>query len=277
MTLVIAERTDKEVSFSADTRISFGNQGHFDKAIKVFSVPFKMKGPAKTREDFDKFEFEYNYGMAVIGSAVNAYTVKDSIAEVLPNITYLTNLSDFSIPSIGKLVFDSYVEISKEIASSLRGAGLCEILLGGFCLKEGRVRVLRFYPKVGKEKTEYYLDEILLTNKMLFFGSGKELAKQIYEKDKTLNPFQIIKKVINTESEKTVGGNIQSGTFYGKDFVINGILEKIVDKEGNTIETNKYRRGFKIQDEIKSATKPPYLFIRYGYKPFEFVQDDSEE
>lgn len=277
MTLVIAERTDKEVSFSADTRISFGNQGHFDKAIKVFSVPFKMKGPAKTREDFDKFEFEYNYGMAVIGSAVNAYTVKDSIAEVLPNITYLTNLSDCSIPSIGKLVFDSYVEISKEIASSLRGAGLCEILLGGFCLKEGRVRVLRFYPKVGKEKTEYYLDEILLKNKMLFFGSGKELAKQIYEKDKTLNPFQIIKKVINTESEKTVGGNIQSGTFYGKDFVINGVLEKIVDKEGNTIETNKYRRGFKIQDEIKSAAKPPYLFIRYGYKPFEFVQDDSEE
>lgn len=277
MTLVIAERTDKEVSFSADTRISFGNQGHFDKAIKIFSVPFKLKGPAKTREDFDTFEFEYNYGMAVIGSAINAYTVKDSIVEVLPNITYLTNLSDFSIPSIGKLVFDSYVEISKEIASSLRDTGLCEILLGGFCLKQGRVRVLHFYPKIGKENTEYYLDEILLNNKMRFFGSGKELAKQIYENDKSLNPFQIIKKVINTESEKSVGGNIQSGTFYGKEFTINGVLEKIIDKKGNTVETNKYRRGFKIQDEIKSATNPPYLFIRYGYKPYEFVQDDSEE
>ena len=277
MTLVIANRTDKEVSFSADTRISFGNDGYFDKGIKIFNVPFKLKGPAKSKEDFGKYEIEHNYGLAVIGSSINAYTVKDSIVEILPNITYLTNMSDFSIPSIGKLIFNAYVEISRELTSSLREAGLCEILLGGFCLRQGKIRVLRFFPEIRKESIEYHLEEILVHNGISFFGSGKKLAKEIYEKDKTLNPFQIIKKVIDTESEKSVGGNIQSGTFYKEDFVINGVLEKIVNEKGETIETNKYRRGFKIENEMKDALNPPYLYISYGYKPYEFVRKETEE
>lgn len=277
MTLVIANRIDKEISFSADSRISFGSSGYFDKGIKIFNVPFKLKGPAKSREDFGKYEFEYNYGLAVIGSSINAYTVKDSIVEVLPNITYLTNLSDFSIPSIGGLVYKAYKEISEELTKTLQKVGLCEILLGGFCLKQRKVRVLRFYPEILEDRVEYHFEEILLNNGMMFFGSGMNKAKKIYEEDKSLNPLQIVKKIIDCDSEKSVGGNIQCGTFYKGNFKISGVVEKVIDKEGNLIETNKYRRGFKIENEMADSLKPPYLFISYAYKPYEIVKETKDK
>lgn len=275
MTLVIANRTDKKVSFSSDTRISFGQSGYFDKGIKIFSVPFKLKGPVKTIEDFDKYEFEHDYGIAVIGSSINAYTVKDSIAEILPNMQYLTNLSDVSIPSIGKLVLRAYREISKELTETLQKDGLSEILLGGYCLHQRKVRLLRFYPEILEDSVDYRFEEILISNGISFFGSGKELAEEIYKIDSNLNPLQIIKKVIDSEKIKSVGGNVQYGAFYKENFKISGVIERTVDKDGNTVETKKYRRGFRIQNEMEDSLKPPYIFIYYDYQPYEIEQKND--
>ena len=35
MTLIIAQRLNNQVSFSSDSRISFGSYGYFDKGIKI--------------------------------------------------------------------------------------------------------------------------------------------------------------------------------------------------------------------------------------------------
>ncbi|MFT3903155.1 MAG: hypothetical protein QM727_08270 [Niabella sp.] len=267
MTLVIANRTAKEVSFSADSRITFGSAGYFDKGIKLFSVPFKLKGPAKSKEDFGKYEFEHNYGIAVVGSTTNAFTVKDSIVEILPNVTYLTNMSDVSIIGVGWFVFKAYKEISEELSQVLREGGLCEILLGGYCLVKRKVRVVRFFPIIHTDRIEFKFEEILQSEgEMLFYGSGKYIAQEIYDADKTLEPLQILKKVIESGREPTVGGPMQSGSIYDKDFKISGVLEQEVNNEGQILNSTRYRRAFLVKDEMKEATQPPYLGFSYGYK-----------
>lgn len=277
MTLVIAHRLNKKVTFCSDSRISFGAHGYFDKGIKMFTVPFRLKGPAKTREDFNRFEFEYDYGMAVVGSSVNAYAVKDTIAELLPYTTYLTNMSDVSIPSLGNIIFKVYKAISQEVVAVMGQGGLCEIIFGGFCLHEKRVRVLRFYFSVLTTGIEYHVEEILIGEEMLFFGSGRLVAEEIYNKDKTLQPLQVLKYVVLSQKDPKVGGPLQVGTFYAEGFKISGVMERELDASGAILHTEQYRRGLKIENEIKDFTRPPYLAFSYGYVPVEFERDKFRE
>jgi hypothetical protein len=265
MTLVIAHRNEKGVSFSADSRISFGDAGFFDKGIKIFSVPFKLKGPAKSREDFDKYDYEFNYGLAVIGSSINANTVKDSIAEILPNITYLTNMSDFSLVGIGALVLKVYRQVSEELTSVIGKTGLSEILLGGFCVVEKRVRVMRFYPEIQEKTVDYRYEEVLLKEGMMFFGSGKSFAEQVFNENDTLEPLQILKKVILSQTDTAVGGNMQRGNFYNENFKISGVVEEQIDEKGNPVKRTNFRRAFLVENEMDEWKKPPYLALSYRY------------
>ncbi|QNN42695.1 MULTISPECIES: hypothetical protein [Pedobacter] len=271
MTLVIAQRNDKGVSFSSDSRISFGEAGFFDKGIKIFTVPFKLKGPAKSREDFNKYEHELSYGLAVVGSSINANTVKDSIAEILPNVTYLTNMSDVSIIGISSLVLKYYREVSQELTAVLGKTGLSEILLGGYCIVEKRVRIVRFYPDIKEDQVDYQFEEILPEHGMMFFGSGKAYAEQVFKENETLDPLQILKKVIESKADAAVGGNMQRGNFYGENFKISGVVEVQLDEKGNSIKKTNYRRAFLVENEIEEFKKPPYLALTYGYTSVKLI------
>lgn len=273
MTLIIANRTAKHLSFCSDSRISFGANIFFDKGIKIFSVPFKLKGPAKTREDFNRHEFEHDYGMAIVGSSTNANTIKDSIAELLPNTTYLTNMSDVSILSLGSIIFKVYKEVSEDITKVMRENGLCEIIFGGYCLHQKKIRVLRFYFTVLKDRIEYDFEEILQNEDMLFFGSGRQIAEEIWIKDKTLEPLQVLKKVILSERDVKVGGPLQYGAFYNKDFKISGVMETEVDENGKLISSKQYRRGLQVGAELLDFTRPPYVAFTYGFQTVKFKKD----
>lgn len=270
MTLIIAQRNKDYVSFSSDSRISFGDYGYFDKGIKIFSVPFKLKGLVKSLEDLEKYEFENQYGFAIVGSSTNANTVKDSIVELLTNTTYLSNLSEVSLYSIGSIIFKVYKEVSEEITKVMRENGLCEIILGGFCLQQKRIRVLRFYPIPKSDKVEYNFEEILKSESIEFFGSGKDLAEEIWNENKDLEPLQILKKVILSEKEITVGGPLQFGYFPKNNFKVTGVIETELDEYDNEIKTEKYRRGLKVENEISEMRDYPYIGFSYTYKPVKY-------
>ncbi|QXV66839.1 hypothetical protein INP83_07075 [Mucilaginibacter sp. 21P] len=275
MTLVIVKRDGERVSFSADSRISFGDAGYMDKGIKLFAVPFRIKEPASSKADFDKWAYETQFGLAVVGSSINAYSVKDAISEVLNNITVMTNLSDLSIPSIGALVFKVYKGVSEELVPILQKNGLSEIILGGYCLHEKRVRIMRLFATINPDNITYDFEEILTEDGLLFFGSGSKLGEEVSENEPGLTPLQIIKKVILSEKDKAVGGALQFGSFNNEIFKISGIIERQFDKEGKILKETKYRRGFIIQNDIQEALKPPYLYISYGYQRVDFTLDNE--
>jgi hypothetical protein len=267
MTLVIAQRLSDRLTFASDSRLSFDGNCYFDKAIKIFKVPFRLRGLLKTKEERDNFEFEYDYGLAVIGSSVNAYTVKESIAELLSNLQYLSNISDISIIGIGHIILKVYEEISIELGQTMREKGHSEILVGGYCLIEKRIRLLRFFPKIEPDKIEYGFEEILQENGIQFFGTGKKIAEEIYRENDTLKPLQIIKKAIQLGTVNTIGGTLQSGGFFKENFRISGVVDKIIEEGQPTIE-KYYLRGFEL-DQSRVNKEYPYLYVSYSYTPVE--------
>lgn len=268
MTLVIAHKENGIITFSSDSRLSFDGDSYFDKGIKIFKTQFRLRGPAKSREDFDKYEFEYDYGLAIIGSSTNAYTVKESIAELLPNLQYMSNISDSSFLALSDIILKVYTDVSRALSMTQRERGLCEILIGGFCIRKQKIRLVRFFPIIKADKIEYTYDEILSEDGIAFFGSGKDIAEKIYSENNTLKPLQIIKKAIDSGEDSSIGGNPQFGGFYGENFKISGVLEKKLNADGKTYSTIHYLRGFEL-DQSEAHKKYPYLFVSYGYKPIE--------
>ncbi len=266
MTLVIAQRLNDKVTFSSDSRMSFQGEGAFDHCIKIFKAPFRLKGPMKSHDDIDKWEFEYNYGLAVIGSTLNAYSVKDSISELIANLQYMSNVSDVSIAGVGSIIFKVYSYISARLCEVLRERGICEILLGGYCLIHKRIRILRYYSMVVESELKFYYEEILPKDGMLFFGSAKSLAESIYNENNSLQPLQIIKKAILSDKDATIGGGLQHGSFSKENFKISGVSEHEFNAEGKEVISKQTLRGFELneQDVFK---KPPYLFVSYAFTP----------
>jgi hypothetical protein len=264
MTLVIAQRQKDKVSLSADSRLTIEGTG-FDSAIKVFSVPFRLRGITKSPEDRDKWEFEYHFGVAIIGSTLNAYTVKESIREVLANLQYPTNASDVSMIGIGHLILKVYEDVSDQLASIMRERGLSEIIVAGYCIIKKRIRFLRFYFDMSL-KIEYKFEEILIDEGLAFFGSGRKVAEKIYESNKDLSPLEIVKYSIDSGENNTIGGPPQHGFFKEKNFKVSGVYEKIVDEKKGQVTTKHFLRGIRFEQDI-SKPEYPLLFLSYSYMP----------
>lgn len=262
MTLIIAQRKNGKVSISADSRMTFGNAGTFDRAVKIFKVPVRIKGLVKSIEDRNKWEYEHTYCLAVAGSTINAFSLKDSLVEIISNIQYMTNMSDISIIGIGAFAFKKFKEISGMLAPILQRDGLSEILFAGYCVVAKRVRVLRFYPHVNVGNIEYIAEEILIDDGLYFTGSGKAVAFKIHQANPTFSPLRIIKTVIEQKLEPTVGGLLQTGGFPKEDFHLTGVEEEIEDENGNKRMFSHFL-GFDLSQP--NATKSyPLLFISHG-------------
>lgn len=263
MTLVIATRFKNQVTFSSDSRISLGNDNYFDYGIKIFKVPFNLHGPLTPEKTAKPPSFQYNYGLAVIGSSVNAYTVKDTIAEILGNLQYYFILSDSSILAIADMILPYYRKISEELSLTMRHNSLTEIILAGYCIKKKKIRVLHFLPYKEDGIYKYTYDEILTEDGFRFFGSGKKLAEEIYHKDTSIKPLMIIKKAIEMNNEKSIGGAPQCGGCADDNFEIYGVLDPVLIEDGKIKEAKYYLRGFEINpDQHKDY---PYLNISYSY------------
>ena len=72
MTLVIAKKFGNKLSLASDSRLSFGTSGSVDFGIKIFSIPVHIYSPTLSETEVTNLDYNYKYGMAVVGNAVNA-------------------------------------------------------------------------------------------------------------------------------------------------------------------------------------------------------------
>lgn len=269
MTLVIAHKFKNRISFSSDSRISFGNQGHIDFGIKLFSIPVKIYSPTSSKTEITTLDYDYKFGLAVIGSAMNAYTVKESIYEILQHLQYVPGYTDLSMDGISKLVFKVFEKTTKDLAAILREQGICQLILGGYCPIRNKVRVFKFSVEITPEEITPTLNEILQNDGIGFFGSGKTQAETIYQANNKLGPLHIIREVISGGLVDTVGGGLQYGEFVINNFKVYGIVDYELYDDGSFKEYLYTLRGLNLyKDEFERGDDG--LHIAYTFKqPFE--------
>ena len=269
MTLVIAHRLNNHISLSSDSRISFGTLGHIDYGIKVFSVPVKIYSPTSSETNVTNLDYDYKLGLAVVGSAINAYTVKESVYEILQHLQYLPGYTDLSMEGIAGLVFKVFKKTTLDLGDIIQANGICELILAGYCPIQNKVRIYKFSCDTSTYPIRPFHEEILIANGIEFFGSGKTEANNIHTQNINLSPLHIIRQVINDGNVATVGGGLQYGEFVINNFTIYGVENYELNDDGTFKEYLYTLRGINLyKDEFERGDDG--FHVAYKFKrPFE--------
>lgn len=247
MTLVIAQKRNGGISFSSDSRISFSiPSDYIDYGVKIFSVPVKISSPRSSETGVINHEYSYRLGLAVIGSTINAYTVKETVYEILQNLQYIPTQTDLSMQGIANLVFKVFRKTTEDLAPILCASGMCELILGGYCPEKEYVRVFHFFCETSKHPIAPQYKEILTTDGVEFYGSGADEAKSIFNNAPQLAPLRIIKQVIKDNKVNTVGGGLQYGDFTNGNFNICGVQDYALNEDGSFKEYILSLRGIDL-------------------------------
>ncbi len=278
MTLVIAKKIKNKTSLSSDSRITFGSYGYIDFGIKVFSVPVKIYSPTESETNKTSLVYDKKLGLAIIGSAINAYTVKESVYEILQNLQYVPDYTNVSMKSIANLVFKVYQKTTFDLGPILRDSGMCQLILSGFCPLENKIKTYEFTVDIQISPIVPKFDEILITDETKFYGSGKEMGIEIYTEKPNFSPLYILRDVINS-GEVTVGGGLQYGEFDNdNNFNIYGVEDYELNTDGSFKEYKHTLRGIEIYKNDFEREVDDF-HISYSFKqPFkEEIEQKSKD
>jgi hypothetical protein len=269
MTLVIARKMNNVISFASDSRIDFQGSGYIDFGIKIFSVPAKIYSPTDSVSGNTQVLYDQRIGLAVIGSSINAYTVKDSVYEFLQNLQALPGYTDLSFENISRLAFKVYEKTTEELRVILGRNGFSQLLFGGYCVVSKRVRVFEFSPDLTKSPITLGRREILIDDGIEFYGSGKDVARIMHSQNLDYNSLQIVRDVIKKGTVITVGGGLQYGEFQGAQFRIFGVTDYDLYEDGTFKGYKNTLRGITLyEDEFQRESDG--FHISYSFKqPFQ--------
>jgi hypothetical protein len=269
MTLVIAHRLRNHVSLSSDSRISFGISGHIDYGIKIFSVPVNIYSPTSSETNITNLDYNYKLGLAVVGSAINAYTVKESVYEILQNLQYIPGYTDLSMNGIAKLVFKVFNKATIDLGSIIQKNAICELILAGYCPEKNGLRIFKFFCDTSNFPIKPDFEEILIDDGMVFLGSGATEARNIHIANDRLGPLHIARQVIKEGKVNTVGGGLQYGEFVINNFKVYGVEDYLMNDDGTFKEYLYTLRGINLyKDEFERGDDG--FHVAYSFKrPFE--------
>lgn len=261
MTLVIAQRKNDQVSLSSDSRLSFGNAGHIDFAIKTFSVPVKIYSPTPVETNITELHYDHHLGLAITGSAINAYTVKESVAEMLQHLQYLPGHTDTSMYGIANLILKVYRKTTLDLAPILQRDVLGDLILCGYCSEENKLRIFHFSCETTAHSINPTFQEILQDDGMLFYGSGRQEGERIAATEPALSPLQILRRVVRSGVVASVGGGLQYGDFNDdQNFRVQGVLDYELNEHGHFKEYNFTLRGINIyKDDFERETEDYHI------------------
>lgn len=250
MTLCIAEKKGGTITFAADSRITLGDKGHVDFGVKVLKIPVVVRSASTEAGDSVEI-YNHTLGLCVVGSALNSYLVKETVAEVLQNLQFCGFKPDFSFETLCRYVRKIFERFSRDLCSCVgENNGKAALVLGGYCPATKTVRIFQFnlekdfcrdIPMVAT------MTEILTVPGIEFYGSGSDKAKELFGGGNT-NCFHILKAVIEDENVPGVGGSIQTGIFDSKDFKIKVIEDYLLADDG-IFEMRHALRGINLYDK----------------------------
>lgn len=243
-------KCNEKVHFASDSRLTVSQNSYADVGIKICSIPVTIYDPVENDNcTTSVIAHEAVLGMCFAGSAVNSLTIKESVSEVLKNLQHAPGYTDISMNGISRFIFKAYQIISEEVSKTALGSnGLANILIGGYCSEQTKVRV--FYLSTDS-LFDYSITEVLTDKNYFFIGSGREQAESVLPKEPTtIDYINVLKSIADDVNHPTVGGNIQYGCFNGAKFIVYGVAELKEDvhyyRGGLDLNSNEFIDGHDI-------------------------------
>ena len=210
---------------ASDSRFSFPSNQHLDIGIQVFSVPVKIYAPTNEGNITELYK-SFTIGMCVAGSTTNAYLVKESIYEILQYLQFAPYSTDVSLIGVCEVIKKVFQKTSQDVCNILSNTGVSGIIITGNCPEKDTFRTFKFTLDTSNYPIKSEYQEILIEDGIEFMGSGENIGKEIYDAHNEYNSLKIIKEVIISGRDNSVGGGLQYGEFnINKDFIIRGVQD----------------------------------------------------
>lgn len=220
MTLCIVWRTELNMHFASDSRLSFGSI-YADAGIKIARVPYNVFSVGDLGKP-DPLLVSGDLGMAFAGSSVVALMAKEALAELIINVQGVPGHHSGSMDEIAALIRAGFQVIAQSISFALLEKAKTCIVFAGYCEERKALRAFRLELTSSNDVT---LSEVLTKpGQIEIFGSGEQAARA-----RIPTPFglraaiDVLQSVINDSSVPDVGGSIQFGEFKGRQFQPMGV------------------------------------------------------
>ncbi|MEK9845641.1 hypothetical protein [Thalassospira sp.] len=233
MTLCAIWEHDGMFHLASDSRITFGQAGIADIAIKIGREYYAIYGPSDNDGNKEKIA-SGDLAFCFAGSGIGAIFMKESLSGILTELQVVPGQADISMAGLSQLIFEAYKAISIELGKVLKDNSFVDLIIAGHCIEEKKYRSFRIYPipfdQNSHASQKYQIEEILHgESKYLFIGSGKNFAQSEFTKQTEGGLSKKILKtlwnVIKDNSRDDVGGSLQYGRFNNKKFQTYGVME----------------------------------------------------
>jgi hypothetical protein len=157
---------------------------------------------------------EGDIGVIFAGSAVSATFTIETLAELMKQLQYVPGTSDASMTGLAKYMYEAYVRISKQVASTvLAQKGLSVMAVSGYCADQGKFRTFMFDTSMQNTSS---MEEILISSgEFRYFGSpGAQKEAEKLAAEPNADHFSVLQSIIDDPTYQSVGGPIQSGSFF---------------------------------------------------------------
>ncbi len=281
MSLCIVWRDeDQDLHIASDSRLTFTGNNSIDFCPKIVRFPIKIYSPNR-EDELSKLLYRFEYGFGFVGNFVTSYILKESIFDILNSLQCIPEITNISMENICDTIQKFFQIISKDICEQIAERGLSEIIIIGFCLKDKKQKSFLLNIDASEYPIKTNLEEILSKPEILFFGSGRKKAIEIFEKSPEFHLLKILKLVINDENISTVGGGLQYGRMEDSDFKIFGVQDYIVNDEHNTVNVFFHLRNIRLYQEDLAFQTDNFIYNQRFVLPFkneidEYIKKDYE-
>jgi hypothetical protein len=277
MTLCIAWKNGQNIRFASDSRISTDDDHYADIGIKVMQIPVTIKNPIPVETGIEEVIYNYKLGMCYCGDTINAFLIKETIAEVLQNLQLLPGYTDFSLKGICNVIIKFLENSSDHLRDGMDWDPDVEFLIGGYCPENLKVMVYKFQLVDYGDHYETICDEVLEDDDdMIIMGSGTDKAEELIANG-NIQPgnklLKVLRDVCKDDTVPSVGGHLQYGQFDDNNFRILGIADYKILPSGEIEYIYAYRGTVFFKDKFE-ATETDYHIATVFSMPF---QDEIDE
>lgn len=278
MTLCIAWRGNGHTLLASDSRISRVDQ-YCDYGVKLCPIQVRIFEPGSANST-PEIAFSKVYGIGFAGSFSALASVKHFLSIALSNLQYIPTTQTISFEGICSIALDFYRLVVTRLQDDIND-GDVDFFFVGYCPKERRIRVAKFFIDFGEEidafdpSVEVDIDDNL-EEFIEYFGSGEEKFQVFLDAHggypAESRPIHALRRMIESKACESVGGNVQFGTFdSNNDFCVSGIMVDEEDENG-FLKIRYYLAGLDMNgDEFNSSDEKYVVMGSY----FDFVKHDS--
>lgn len=213
----------------------------FDVAVKLFAIPIVVVGPIDAQTGVAKKAYARTIALGYSAENGTAAAVfKDVFANVGASLQRVDDRANLSFREIAELAARVYEIVGTKARVGFDIQDLPDVLLGGWCDHEKRIRVFKLVAP-GNDTATPIISERLMSSADFDFepiGSGKNAFRQLVERhEKThgsihINMLRWFKQLIDSKDVPSVGGTLQFGELRERDFVLRGIIYPPDDSSG---------------------------------------------